>query len=42
MGAREVGIVRGEAAVEGPGGARANQEDLAFPSVDVIHLLGLT
>jgi hypothetical protein len=42
MGAREVGMVRGEVVVEGPGGARANQEDLAFPFVDVIHLPGLT
>jgi hypothetical protein len=34
-------VVRGEAAVEGRGGARANRVDLAFPFVDVIHSLGL-
>lgn len=33
--------VRGEAAVEGPGGARVNRVDPAFPFVDVIHSLGL-
>lgn len=40
--ARRVVVVEGEAAAEGPGDARENQVDLAFPFVDVIHLLELS
>lgn len=39
--AYQVVVVKGEAAVEGLGGARANRVDLAYPFVDVIHSLGL-
>jgi hypothetical protein len=42
MGAQEVGMVRGEAPKEGPGGVRVNREVLAFPFVGVTHLLGLS
>jgi hypothetical protein len=37
----QVVVVRGEAAVEDPGGARANRVDLEFPFVDVVHSLEL-
>jgi len=36
-----VAAVRGDAVVEGVGGATANQVDLGFPFVDVIRSLGL-
>jgi hypothetical protein len=35
-------VVKGEAVAEGPGDARANRVDVAFPFVDVIHLLELS